>query len=69
MSEQTTDVQRCDRKQQHAAMLREALARPGVREVMEVYRNYQNADRGLDSYRLAAKPTERVSTTDHANVM
>lgn len=69
MPEQTTDAQRCDRKQQHATMLREALARPGVREVMEVYRDYQNADKGLDSYRLAARPTEKVSTTDHANVM
>ena len=69
MSEQTAHAQRCDRKEQQAAMLKEALARPGVREVMEVYRNYQNVNKGLDSYRLAVKPTEVVSTTDHANVM
>ena len=36
-------------------MLEAALARPGVREVMEVYQNWQKADSGLDAYRAAQK--------------
>lgn len=43
------------RERAHAAMLKAALARPGVREVMEVYRGWQEKDRGLDAYRSATK--------------
>ncbi len=67
MAKHTTKPKRSDREQDHAAMLKEALARPGVREVMQVYQNYQKADRGLDTYRLATKPPGIVKTTDHAN--
>lgn len=56
------------REQEHAAMLEEALSRPGVRQVMEVYQNWQKADRAMEPYRLAAKQHETVTTTDHANV-
>ena len=34
-------------EREHAAMLGEALSRPSVRQVMEVYRNWQRADRAL----------------------
>ena len=63
----TAKPQSFNREQEHAAMLKKALARPGVREVMQVYQNYQKADKGLDAYRLATKPPEIVITTDHAN--
>ena len=43
------------REQDRKTMLGAALARPGVREVMEVYRNWQKADSGLDAYRAATK--------------
>ena len=55
-------------EQEHANMLKEALARPGVREVMDVYQNWQRADHGLDSYREATKDPQIITTTDHANV-
>ena len=55
------------RTEQHEAMLREALRRPGVREVMEVYDAWQRADHGLDAYRAATKKATEFTTTDHAN--
>ena len=55
------------RAQEHDAMLKEALARPGVREVMKVYGDWQQADKGLDAYRAASKEGRVVTTTDHAN--
>ena len=54
-------------EQEHANMLKEALARPGVREVMDVYQNWQRADHGLDSYREATKESQIITTTAHAN--
>ena len=36
------------REREHAEMLEAALARPGIREVMYVYRGWQEKDRGLD---------------------
>ena len=53
------------REQEHAAMLKEALSRPGIREVMEVYGGWWEQDRGLDTYRAAAKMPARTTTTDH----
>ena len=67
MATHTTKPKHSDRKQEHATMLKEALARPGIREVMQVYQNYQKADKGLDTYRLATKQPGIVETTDHAN--
>lgn len=55
------------RVEQHAAMLDEALRRPGVQEVMEVYGAWERADNGLDAYRAATKRVGEFTTTDHAN--
>ena len=52
------------RVREHAEMLEAALARPGVREVMDVYRGWQEKDRGLDAYRSATKAPGHVTTTD-----
>lgn len=49
-------------------MLEEALSRPSIRQVMEVYRNWQKADWAMEPCRLAAKQYETVTTTDDANV-
>lgn len=65
MNDQAT---KSKRERERAAMLEEALARPGVRQVMEVYQNWQEADRAMEPYRLAAKQHETVTTSDHANV-
>lgn len=56
-----------NREQEHAAMLKAALARPGVREVMQVYGGWQDKDRGLDVYRAATKASGRVTTTNSSN--
>lgn len=55
------------REQEHAAMLKAALARPGVREVMQVYGGWQKKDRELDAYRAAAKASGRITTTNSSN--
>ena len=55
------------REQEHAEMLKAALSRPGVREVMKVYGNWREADHGLNAYREATKRTEWTATTDSTN--
>ncbi len=59
---------RSDRKSERAAMLEEALRRPGIREVMVVYRHWEQADRRLDPYRTASEEPIVVTTTDRANI-
>ena len=68
MSKKEVDTRvESDREKAHAKMLEEALARPGIREVMQVYQNWQEKDRELDAYRAATKRPERVTTTDRSN--
>ena len=55
------------RAQEQDAMLKEALARPGVREVMRVYEEWRQIDGALDAYRAATKTAPTITTTDHAN--
>ena len=63
MCQKTAKDQVSKREQEHADMLKEALARPGIREVMKVYRDYQQVDRGLDAYRLATRQRGKVTRT------
>ena len=68
MSKKEVDTRgESDREKAHAEMLEAALARPGIREVMQVYQNWQEKDRWLDPYRAATKRSERVTTTDRSN--
>ena len=53
------------REQERAEMLEEALSRPGVREVMEVYGGWREQDRRLDAYRAAMKAPARTTTMNH----
>ena len=55
------------REQERAAMLKAALSRPGIREVMKVYHDWQEKDRGIDAYRSAVKEPEQVTTTNHTS--
>ncbi|MDE0479835.1 MAG: hypothetical protein OXI13_09420, partial [Gammaproteobacteria bacterium] len=50
------------REREHAELLERALARPGIPELMKVYDNWQEKDRGLSSYRSATKKSERTAT-------
>ncbi len=56
-----------NRKQEYSIMLEEALARPGVREVMKIYGQWQEQDQGLDPYRTATKEPSQIKATNHAN--
>lgn len=56
-----------ERKQAHARMLKAALARPGVKEVMRVYGNWREKDRGFDSYRSATKRPVKTITTNSSS--
>ena len=52
------------RKQAHSEMLKAALARPGVNEVMRVYGNWRQKDQWLDSYRSSTRNPVRITTSD-----
>ncbi len=56
------------REREHANLLERALARPGVREVMDVYDNWRERDQGLNGYRAATKTPERIITTNSSNL-
>ena len=56
---------RSDRERAHEEMLKEALKKPGVREIMGVYESWQRADKGLEPYRSATKDAHKVTTTNH----
>ena len=52
---------------ERAAMLKEAMSRPGVREVMEVYQSWKKTDGSLDNYRRMNKKGANVVVSDNAN--
>ena len=56
------------REKEHADLLEAALARPGVREVMQVYDNWREQDKALDVHRRATKRAEQITTTNSSNV-
>ena len=63
MVKNTAKHQDSKREQEHAAMLKEALSRPGIREVMQVYQTYKQMDNALNPYRFATKRRGKVITT------
>ena len=54
-------------EQERKALLQKALARPGVREVMQVYGLWQEQDKGLNPYRAATRKYFKITGTSHAN--
>ena len=54
-------------EQEHEAMLQKALARPGVREVMQAYKTWQELDERLNAYRRATRKAFKITATNHAN--
>ncbi len=55
------------RAQTHAELLQEALDRPGIRDIMRVYEDWRQVDRGLESHRAVNRGPQNIKTTDHAN--
>ena len=64
MADAKNQSQQSKRERERADMVREALRRPGVREVMEVYGNWQRADKKLDNYRSATRTRRSTTTSD-----
>ena len=54
-------------EQERRALLEEALAQPGIPEVMRVHKLWRAADKVLDPYRIATRPFFKVTTTNRAN--
>ena len=63
MVKNTAKHQDSKREREHAVMLKEALSRPGIHEVMQVYQAYRKVDRELNSYRSATKRRGKVIAT------
>ena len=57
------------RAEAYNEMLQEALSRPGVREVMEVYQNWRKADQALSAYRQVIKRQGQVTTSNRTNAL
>lgn len=55
------------REREHAELLKHALARPGVGEMMDVYDNWLENDRGLNCYRAATKKSARITNSNSSN--
>jgi len=51
------------RAREATALLRRALQRPGVREVMEVYRHCQPFTRAAENFREATAPRQIISAS------
>ena len=58
-----------DRQRELDTMLKEAMTRPGVRDMMKVYHGWVNVSRVYQSYLQATTPHGRVTTTDHSNAV
>ena len=67
MTRRPDEAEISERERAHAAIVDEARKRPGIPELMRVYGDWRDADRGLDPYRAATKAPWRSATTDHAN--
>ena len=63
MVKNTAKHQDSKREREHAAMLKEALSRPGICEIMQIYQAYRKVDKKLNSYRLVTTRRGKVVTT------
>ena len=61
MQEGNDGQRESDRQRELDAMLEEALARPGVKEMMKVYHNWVNVSRIYESCLQAMTPHGRVT--------
>ncbi len=56
------------RQEKHEAMLREALSRPDIREMTEVYGDWRERDRLLEPFRSMTARRYSASTSDRCNL-
>jgi len=69
MMDRQEEDQRADsrREREHEEMLEAALARPGIREVMQVYGELRETNRRFGAYRAAVRDPGRIVTTNSSN--
>lgn len=67
MAEHSSGSRPSTREQARMALLKDALKRSGIHDIMRVYENWRHVDRGLDPYRSATREPQHITTTDHAN--
>lgn len=60
--------EKSNRKQAHDDLLRAAIARPGVSEVMRVYSNWRERDKGLDTYRSVYQTASGITKTGSKSI-
>lgn len=53
------------RQQDCESLIREASAQPGIREIMQVYGAWRQADRNLEPYRAISRKQVVTATTNH----
>ena len=49
------------------ALLKQAMERPGIREVMRVYEDWKRADEAMEPYRAAMRPVGTVTNRTNAS--
>lgn len=64
----TKKHRRSARQQAFDAMLEEALARPGIKEVMEIHDNAQRQYRQYEVYRSFMRIPKRYTTSDRTDI-
>lgn len=57
-----------DRTRARDELLEAALARPGVREFMNVYQDWREKDKGLDPHRNAMRTSVRTVATNSSHL-
>ncbi len=63
VTRKAAQISTSEREKQHQQMLEAAISRPGIREIMEVYGNWEEKDRGLEAYRSVTKQRGYITTT------
>lgn len=67
MNDPTSMNRDSERAREHDRMLEEAMARPGVRDFIQVYESWRMRDRALDPYRAITRKRGRITITDGTN--
>ena len=68
MTKTTTDSSVSELDKRHGEMLEKALARPGIREAMDVFYGWQIRDEKLEAYRSVTSGAAQTTATNHTNV-
>lgn len=65
---QRNETQNIPNEETRSKLMEEALNRPGVREVQEVYHHWLKKNRAMDNYRQSQIRPKNIQTSDSTNV-